>query len=224
MTTHTSAAGGPGARTAGVVLIATSLLSVLLMAHHPSAASHDTAGIAAEIAGKAPLSRFVHGALIAMIGAQIFAFVEFCRRIGLGDGAVRAGFIGYALGACAMIGAALISGFLVSDLSEHYRSLAAGELDAYRHLLRFAMAANQTLAKFGVVAMSAGIVSWSIAIVRGSRAPRWLGALGFVAGLAPAVALAIGVLALDVHGMLLVVVCQTAWNIAAGVYLIRFAP
>jgi len=221
MTTQDERIADSGARTAGIVLIATSLLSILLMAHHPTAASHDSAAIAAEIVQKAPLSRFVHGALIAMVGAQIFALIALCHRLGFEQSTVRAGFVSYALGAAAMIGAALISGFVVSSLSESYAPLAAGELDAYRHLLRLSMAGNQALAKFGVVAMSVAIVLWSIAAFRGGRANLWLAAIGVVTGVAPALALLVGMLALDVHGMLLVVVCQTVWNVAAGIYLIR---
>jgi hypothetical protein len=42
-----------------------------------------------------------------------------------------------------------------------------------------------------------------------------------IAGLAPAIALLAGVIRLDVHGMLLVVVAQAVWNLAAGTELIR---
>jgi len=41
------------------------------------------------------------------------------------------------------------------------------------------------------------------------------------AGLAPAIALFAGAIRLDVHGMLLVVIAQAIWNLAAGTELIR---
>ena len=50
---------------------------------------------------------------------------------------------------------------------------------------------------------------------------RWLAIVGFVTGIAPAVALAVGAIRLDVHGMLLVVVAQAIWNLGAGIALIR---
>src|SRR5262245_692317 len=76
MTTANQSPDGAGtageARTAGIVLVATTLLSILMMAHHPSAATHDPASLAADIAGSATLSRVVHGSLIAMIGLELY--------------------------------------------------------------------------------------------------------------------------------------------------------
>jgi hypothetical protein len=209
------------ARRAGIVLIGASLLSIVMMAHHPHAASQGAAEIAAEIVDKASIARFVHGALIALLGAQLFAFVEFCRLLDRDRATVRLGFVAYAAGIGAMTGAALISGFLVPDLAARYAALGASDLDVFRHLLRLCMAGNQVLAKFGVVAMSIGIVAWSIALFRRARGNAWVGAIGLLAGLAPAIALLCGVLVLDVPGMTLVVVLQTIWNLAVGIQLVR---
>jgi hypothetical protein len=78
MTTATEIPNGTGtpgeARIAGSVLVAATLLSILMMAHHPSASTHDPAVLAADIASTATLSRVVHGVLIELIGAQLFAF------------------------------------------------------------------------------------------------------------------------------------------------------
>src|SRR5512144_1922292 len=115
-----SAERDDSARVAGIVLIVVPLLSILMMAHHPSAGSHEPASLVAEIADKAPLSRIVHGVLIALMGAELFAFIAFCRRLGFERSAVRAGFVAYSIGTGAMIGAALISGFVISDLAAHY--------------------------------------------------------------------------------------------------------
>ena len=209
------------ARTAGIVLIAASLLSILLMAHHPTAGTHDHAALAADLAGSANLSRFVHGGLIALIAAQIFAFTIFVTRIDSGRSAARAGLVAYAIGAGAMIGAALISGFVVSDLAERYAD--GTDADLFVQLARFAMTGNQALAKLGVVAMSAAIVLWAIAFMHRRRG-HWLAIVGLLAGVLPAAALALGFIRLNVTGMMLVVVAETAWNLAAGVYLIRSKP
>jgi hypothetical protein len=207
------------ARIAGIVLIAVPLLSILMMAHHPSAGAHDPAGLVAEIAEKAPLSRFVHGVLIALMGAELFAFIAFCKRVGFERSLVRAGFVAYSIGTGAMIGAALISGFIISDLAAHYVQ-ASGDATSFVDLSRLAMTGNQALAKLGVVAMSAAIVLWSLALFRGGR-DRWVGIAGLIAGLAPAIALLTGVIRLDVGGMTLVVICQAAWIVIVGIQLVR---
>jgi hypothetical protein len=216
----TDGAGTAGeARTAGSVLGATTLLSILMMAHHPTATTHEPASLAADIASTATLSRVVHGALIAMIGLELYAFVVFAGRIAPGRSAARAGLVAYAIGAGAMMGAALISGFIVSSLGVYY----AGTADPapFVDFARLSMAGNQALANLGVFAMSAAIVLWAIALLHDRARGRWLAIVGFVTGLAPAVALFAGAIRLDVHGMLIVVVAQAIWNLAAGTELIR---
>lgn len=210
------------ARNAGIVLIASSLLAVLFMAHHPTVATHDVAKVAADIAGMASLSRFVHGGLIALLAAQLFAFTVFCRWAGAERSVVGAGLVAYGIGTGAMIGAALISGFVVSDLATYYSQETGVSTDLFTHLARLAMTGNQALAKLGVVAMSSAIVLWAFALFRAHR-PAWMAAVGLLAGAAPAIALAAGLIRLDVTGMMLVVVCQTAWNLIAGVELVRAA-
>src|SRR5579862_6173221 len=121
----TSLSADHDARLAGGVLVALALLSILAMAHHPTAGSHDSAALAAEIAEKSTLSRTVHGVLIAFMSVELWAFVVFCRRLGFERAAVSAGLVAYAIGTGAMIGAALISGFVVSDLGAHYAQNAA---------------------------------------------------------------------------------------------------
>lgn len=208
------------AQTAGIILIASSVLAVLFMAHHPTAQTHDVAALAADIDGKASLSRFVHGGLIALIAAQLFAFTVFCRWVGAERSAVGAGLAAYAIGTGAMIGAALISGFVVSDLAAHYAHEAVGDSQAFIDLLRISMMGNQALAKLGVIAMSTAIALWAFALFR-TRRPLWIAIVGLLAGVMPAIALATGLIHLDVTGMMLVVIAQTAWNLSVGVLLMR---
>jgi hypothetical protein len=223
MTTANEVPNGAGtageARIAGSVLVAATLLSILMMAHHPSASTHDPASLAADIAGTATLSRVVHGVLIALIALELYAFVVFSARFASGRSAARAALVGYAIGAGAMIGAALISGFVVSSLGIYYAS--ATDPAPFVDFARVCMTGNQALAKLGVIATSAAIVLWSIAFLHDRSRWRWLAIVGFVAGLAPAIALLAGAVRLDVHGMLLVVVAQAIWNLAAGTELIR---
>ena len=223
MTTTTETPNGAAtageARIAGGMLVAATLLSILMMAHHPSASTHDPASLAADIAGTATLSRIVHGVLIALIALELYAFVVFSARLVPGRAAARAALVAYAIGTGAMMGAALISGFVVSSLGLYY----AGTADPapFVDFARISMAGNQALAKLGVVAMSAAIVLWSVALLHDRARGRWLALVGFLAGLAPAIALLAGAIRLDVHGMLLVVVLEAIWNLAAGAELIR---
>jgi hypothetical protein len=215
----TETAAAVSARRAGAVLVAATLVSIVAMAHHPSVGSHDPGAAIAEIGTKATLNRIVHGALIALMGLELFAFAVFADRLGARRDAVRLGFVAYAIGVGAMIGAALISGFVVTHLAAHYAE-AGADPSAFANLARLAMTGNRALAELGVIAISAAIFAWSIALLH-ERARRWLAFVGLAASVLPAVALVAGVIRLDVTGMTLVVVAEAIWNVAAGVVLLR---
>jgi hypothetical protein len=206
-------------RRAGIVLVAATIVSIVAMAHHPSVGSHDPGAAIAEIGTKATLNRLVHGVLIALMGLELWAFATFADRLGARRGAVRLGFVAYAIGIGAMIGAALVSGFVVTRLAAHYAE-AGADPSAFANLARLAMTGNQALAELGVIAISAAILAWSIELLH-DRTRRWLAAVGIAASVLPALALVAGVFRLDVGGMTLVVVAEAVWNVAVGVALIR---
>ncbi|MES2443039.1 MAG: hypothetical protein V4574_09430 [Pseudomonadota bacterium] len=185
---------------AGAVLILASLASVLMMAHHPSNA-HDLA-----------LGQFVHGAMIAIVGATALGLVHFAWRLGLDRFDVLAGLIAYGIALSGHIGAATINGFVVTSL------VARGAGDPA--VFAFAWEANQALARLGVVASGVAFVLWSLGLIRQQGwAGRALGALGIVAGVAPMVLLGAGMMRMNLHGAILIYGGQAAWIALAGLYL-----
>jgi hypothetical protein len=120
-----------------------------------------------------------------------------------------------------MIGAALISGFVVSSLGAFYEGAAPAAIESARHLMSFGHAANQALAKLGVMAMSAAILLWSTRLAGRAGVNRAIGWLGLAIGLVPPVLLVASRLQLDVMGMGAVILAQSVWNLAIGVQLIR---
>jgi len=208
------------ARAAGAIIVAASLLALLMMAHHPSGSTRDMAVFVEQIARVGALNRVVHGALIALLAALLFGFAEFSRVFGAGRPLVRAALVAYAIGTAADIGAATINGFAVGRIAAHYAGADAAALEQLRALLHLGWAMNQSLADLGEVAHAIAMVLWSLAILR-TRTQRLLGASGVLVGGAIALALLGGWLTLDVHGMLLAVLCASAWNVALGVQLLR---
>jgi hypothetical protein len=214
-----AATRGPGA-----IVVVASVASVLLMAHHPSVRSHDAAAVVAELAQKARADQVVHGALIALTGALVFGFLELGPALGR-RATARAALVAYAAGSAGMIGAALVSGFLVPALAARYEAASGPALDVLPHLLGLAALANRTLAGFGVAATSGAILLWSVALLRRPcDFHRATGFLGLASGGAPLAALLLGAQRLDVRGMTLVVVAQAAWSVAVGAQMFRGFP
>jgi hypothetical protein len=163
----------------------------------------------------------VHGSLIALMLMGYWALTEFALQRGVERPLVRAGLVFYGAGVMAMIGAAAVAGFMTAKAP----ALAARSADTDLHLaallINFTGLMNETMANLGMVAMSAGILAWSIGLLHSAGWPRAVGIIGVLVGVGPAVALIAGGLNLNVVGMMLVILGQAVWNVGIGVLLIR---
>jgi hypothetical protein len=102
------------------------------------------------------LSRPVHAGMIVCVIALWLALAEWSAW--RGSALARIAEKLYGLGAIAMIGAALINGFAIDHLANNaLQDGAEGLRDAAR-VIPLAWSLNQTLAGFGVFALSGGIV------------------------------------------------------------------
>ena len=207
----------------GVLLIASGVLTPLIMIFHPTAQGADTAVRLTSLTEISALSRHVHLAMIVCIVALWLSLAHLARRWP-GNGWVWAAVRLYVLGAGAMLGAALISGFLIGDYLQRVLPLIPHAEDALPSLL-VAFSANQVLAGFGTLGMSGGIVLWSVAMLR-QNGPLAIacGAYGAVAGLLCVIGYATGMISLDVAGMTFVVVAQSLWYCLLGLWALRPSP
>jgi hypothetical protein len=204
---------------AASVLVGSSLLSVVLMLHHPSVGMRDTRAAITAIASIGWLARVVHGGLIVLMAAQALAYVELSDRLGWSRRVVRAALAAYGAGFIAMIGAALVSGFVVPKIGDAYAA-TAGDVEPLRPVLVACTAGNRVLADFGAVAMALAVALWSWAMRDRSKV---IAALGLAAGAAPIAAILTGALRLEVGGMTLVTGLFAAWNVVVGAALFRRA-
>jgi hypothetical protein len=211
----------PAARAAGALLIGGSILEIAAMAHHPSVHAHDRVAVLAQLQALSAASAWVHGVLIALMLTVFFALTEFAWQRGITRPAIRAGLIAYAAGVVAMMGAALVDGFVTPRVAMLSPAVSAADLQVTAQLLDLCKLLNQALAGLGAIAMSVGITAWSLDLLRAVGAERALGAIGMAIGLGCVAALIAAVLQLDVHGMMLVLVLQTIWTTGVGVLLLR---
>jgi hypothetical protein len=208
------------ARVAGITLIAATLLSVLAMAHHPTLTAPDITQALQQLKELADLSAWVHGTLIGLMLLIYWCLTEYSLQRGVGKPLVRAGLIFYGAGVVAMIGAATVSGWLTARVGGLVPNPGEQDLHLLAILINFSGSMNRVLANLGAVAMSAGILAWSIGLLHDKGWTRAVGGLGVLAGLAPALLLISGGMHLDVHGMMLVVLIQGIWNLAVGALLV----
>jgi hypothetical protein len=204
-------------RLSGGTLIAASLLEIVAMAHHPTIDTSSIAEAVQQIAQRRELAGIVHGVLIALMLVVVYGLSEFALRRGAARPAIRAGLIAYGCGVLVMVGAAMVSGFIVPGLMALTPHASATDLAINAQLLMLCRVLNQTCANVGAMAMSAGIAFWSVDLWR--RESGWrraLGLVGFAVGALPAAALILGALHLNVQGMREVVLLQSVWLCGIG--------
>ena len=191
-------------RIAGGALVAGSLLSVLVMAHHPEHV--DPNGIVG----------LVHGAMIALMSVTAFGFAHFALRRGVAKLAILAGLIAYFIALVADIGAGTINGFVVPALASHGAALSG------RDVFLLAWESNQALARLGVFATAAAFTFWSVDFLRRpGLEPRMIGGLGLLAGLVPAGLLAAGLTDMHLAGAFAAYAAFALWGAIVGVHLVR---
>jgi len=189
------------------------------MAHHPSVQTPDVLEAAREMVALSFPAAMVHGLLITLMLLISYGCAVFASRRGLARPLVGIGSIFYGAGVVVMIGAALVSGFVLSDLAHslpHATAVDRPDLESFFILCRVL---NQTCANFGVVAMSVGIACWSLDLLGTSGMRRLVGAWGCFVGIVPVLALPLGWIHLDVHGMAQVVALHASWYVAIAFIL-----
>jgi hypothetical protein len=210
----------PDGRAAGIAIAVCATLTIFAIAHHPTVSARAPAEAMAQMVQVATTDRVVHGALIAIMGVLLFGFTIFSLRRGLHRQTTVAALIAFTAGIAAVIGAALIDGFLTPAIAERYAGAPPDAIKAAVPLLVFGALTIQILSKFGFVAMSIGVAFWSADLIATPGVVRATGVIGFVSGI-----VAIGVLTfagqLDPQSLSAIVIVQAVWYLAVAVLLVR---
>jgi hypothetical protein len=208
-------------RSAGVALALGSVLSVLMMAHHPTAHGHNPPEFVAEVTEHAAVNEFVHGALIALMGVLIYGFSGLALRLGMHTFWARGGLIAYLMGATAGIAAALFNGFTIPEYVARYQNRPAEELATMMQMLSLGGEASHVCARVWIVGLSIAVALWSVPLVHRPGLSCAAGVFGCVVGALPVLGLLTGHLRLHVHGALAFVLGQAVWTLIVAVQLIR---
>jgi hypothetical protein len=206
--------------TAGLILIVSAFGSVIAAIHHPVIKTREVNELFTRIGESAFADRLVHGALILFVTSQLFAFCRFAERQGIRRTPVLFGLIFYFLGSVAMIGAALIDGFLVPQIGASYLDASQAASEAGVPFLRFRSIAIQLFTKSGVIAISAAILLWSASLIRTGGVPILAAVIGIATVLSEVYALLYGGAVITAHTIVPIVVAMAVWYFVIGLLLI----
>lgn len=189
-------------RTVGVILLIASVLTVAVMAHHPSSAHGGE------------LVYVVHGSMIVLLSSLFFGFCHYSMRRGLGRPLILAALVAYGLNYFAHIIAGTINGFIVP-------ALAARGQDVPHALFVFAWESNQAFARLGTAATAVAFVLWGIDLLRQENTlSRLFGAFGIAAGVVP-LALLSNDATMDVRAALMIYSLHAGFVALVALQLVR---
>src|ERR1700680_3071112 len=210
----------PSGRVAGIVLTVCTGLAIVAMLNHPTAVSRSPGELMTQIAGFAARDRVVHGVFFAVLGGLTLGASVFACRQGFDHIPILAGFITFAFGVAAACGAIVLDGFVIPDVVSRYLGSSPEQINIAVALLTVCGLTIQILGKLSVVAVSLGILLWSVHLIRMPGALRASGIVGLVSGILPLGLAATGA-RLTPHSLSTVIVVQAIWYFVIGALLIR---
>jgi hypothetical protein len=207
-------------RIPGISLVASAILAMAAMAHHPTAGGGgDFAGFARNVERMAEVNQAVHGTMIVLVAVLTWTLVAFAARRGLHRPLVMAGLVAWAIAAVVMIIPPVFNGFVIVDIAR--RALASPEAaDMLRVTMQTLSSGVGVIVMIGTIGMSIAVFLWSADLARDTGPARWTGVLGLVAGAGLVIALPAGIGRLDLTGMTLVLVVWAVWFLAVGTLMI----
>jgi hypothetical protein len=207
-------------RIPGISLVASAILAMAAMAHHPTAGGGDFAAFARNVERMARVNQAVHGTMIVLVAVLTWTLVAFAARRGLHRPLVMAGLVAWAIGAIVMIIPPVFNGFVIVDIAR--RALASPETaDMLRVTLQTLSSGVGVIVMIGAIGMSIAVLLWSADLARDTGPARWTGVFGLVAGAGLVIALPTALGRLDLAGMTLVLVVWAVWFLAVGTLMIQ---
>lgn len=206
-------------RRAGQLLLVGILLPLLILGLHPTA--HD---LTADAGGRTiAVNHFVHGMAIASLPLTLLGLTGLSQCLGWTASAVG-GLVFYCFSTLGNVVAALMSGFVASELIGQMQTDDTAAAATQRMLLHYTGYVNQAFAKLAVISAGIAILLWSLEIIRTRRFSRLSAVVGLGVGVFLILGILLGQLHLDVRGIIVAIALQAVWMVLIGLQLLRVAP
>ncbi len=167
------------ARMPALLLAASGIAMVVLLAMHPQDNARDFAGVLRDEAANRGLDAFVHGGFIIILAIQMACYAIFSSQFVRAVHASIAGLVLFCFGAAMLSGSTLIDGLALPAIAARYADLPA-KIESARLLYVFGGALISILMPLGIGFQSTGILAWGTGLLRtGRRVP---GVAGVVIG------------------------------------------
>src|SRR5438067_5512532 len=203
-------------RKSGIALIAGSLGGILTMAIHAVAGGSLTSD---QVGHLSLVSGIAHS--IAMVSVLLL-FLGACgltRSIAAADRLAFAALVTFGFACVAVLVATAVSGFSVPAIMKHMVRDVPANARQWQIVIDGIFQINQAFSRIYSVAASLAIILWSASALRNGGFGRGIATYGWVISALIMVAIGVGHLRLDVHGMAVVLLAHTIWFIVVGYQL-----
>lgn len=206
---------------AGWIILASSFVMLFVMAHHPTISSGNDQDQLREIIRESALNSMVHGIMIFLVGFLWVGLLMYSQKRGFDKISIIIATVSFSVGSIAFIGAAIINGFAVAGVAEHFLSASEEELSKLKAIRLFSWEINQALANLGVAASGFAIFFWSLNLLKHELWGLFIGLTGMIIGLGMTLAIFTGWLDLHLTGMTIALAAESIWLVLVSVQLIR---
>lgn len=190
-------------RIAGLVMAGAALLSVPVMAHHPTS-----------FTGGGSLMQMVHGVLLFTSLILQAGFVRVSVRLGLGNYWTLLALIAFSVGIITVFFAGTMNGFIAPALAED------GQFT--KEITNFCWKFNQSLVYVSAYAIGLAFVLLGVQLIRSNMQHGVvLGCVALLTGGAPSILLVTEVIDMHVTGALITYTSQWLFSACAGLWLIK---
>ncbi len=190
-------------RIAGLMLMGAALLSVPVMAHHPTDFTNDSG-----------IFQLVHGGLIFTTLILQAGFVRVSVRLGLNNFWTLLALITFSVGIITAIFAGTMNGFIAPALA------ADGQFP--EEIANLCWKFNQSLVYVSAYAVGLAFILWGTQLIRSSAEhDQALGYAAMLAGGVPSILLATEVIDMHVIGAFITYTSQWLFSACAGLWLIK---
>jgi hypothetical protein len=201
------------ARIPGLVLIASGIAMIGLLAMHPQGSAKDFAALLHEEAANRGADAVVHGGFIVVLTMQMVCYAIFSRRLAEATNASIAGLVFFCFGAALLSVSALIDGLALPAIAAKYATIPA-KLETAQTLHVFGGTMIFFLMPLGIGLQSAGIVAWSIGLLQTTR--RAAGVAGLLIGLFALVTTISALSGMNQMALMGGIVALALWAVIAG--------
>jgi hypothetical protein len=218
----TAVPAGSDSRLAGLIILASAIVSTATVAMDKGASGKNTQEILQGLVQIQAWHQNVHVVAMACICGLLYGYTVLSQRLDLRRTPVLIGLLTYALGSVLMFAATILDGFISTGIAADFVNGTPEAMQAARWMIHVVESIALTdTARVAWVLQSVAAIAWSVALLRDAGMRRAIGCVGLIAGGLPAVMMIVAGAEMDLGVVVGTLLLQAVWNLAAGVLMLR---